>query len=67
MRRINPYRFAFFLVVAATLAVGALEAWGAIVDSHEFDPRLVLGLALILIPLYVMKRRSEKANRDSSP
>lgn len=62
----NPYSLTFFLVLAATIAVGALETWGALVQDHGFDPMLTLSMSLVLIPLYVMKKRSDQSNESSS-
>jgi hypothetical protein len=66
MKWTNPYSFTFFLVLAATIAVGGLETWGALVQDHEFDPLLTLSGSLMLIPLYIMKRRSEQSKEASS-
>jgi hypothetical protein len=62
----NPYSFTFFLVVAATAVVGVLEAWGAFVHNNGFDPLLTLVMSLMLIPLYIMKQRSDQSNASSS-
>ena len=62
----NPYSFTFFLVVAATVVVGVLEAWGAFVHNNGFDPLLTLVMSLMLIPLYIMKQRSHQSNASSS-
>jgi hypothetical protein len=62
----NPYSFTFFLVLAATIAVGGLETWGALVQDHEFDPLVTLSMSLLLIPLYIMKRRSDQSKETSS-
>jgi len=62
----NPYSFTFFLILLATIAVGALEAWGALVQDHGFDPLLTLSMSLMLIPLYILRKRSGQSNEISS-
>lgn len=66
MNEINPYRVAFFLVLAATVAVGALEFWSAFFHNGVFDPLLTLVMSLMLIPLHIMKKRSDQSNEASS-
>lgn len=62
----NPYSFTFFLVLLATIAVGALETWGALVQDYGFDPLLTLSMSVMLIPLYIMKKRSDQSNETST-
>ena len=66
MNSLNPYSFTFYLVLAATVVVGALEAWGALVQGHGFDPSLTLSMSVMLIPLYVMKNRADQSSDSSS-
>lgn len=62
----TPYTLAFYVVLAATVVVGALEAWGAFVQDHGFDPLLTVSLSLMLIPLYVAKNRADPCNESST-
>jgi hypothetical protein len=62
----NPYSLTFSLVFAATIAVGTLETWGALVQERGFDPLLALSMSLMLIPLYILKKRSDQSNEASS-
>jgi len=66
MNSLNPYSFTFYLVLAATVAVGALEASNAFVLGNGFDPSLTLSMSLLLIPLYVLKNRADQSNESSS-
>lgn len=62
----NPYSFTFFLVLLATIAVGALGTWGVLVQDQGFDPLLTLSMSLMLIPLYIMKKQSDQSTETSS-
>jgi hypothetical protein len=66
MNSLNLYSFTFYLVLAVTVGVGALEAWGALVQDHGFDPLLTLSMSLMLIPLYFLKNRADQSNKASS-
>jgi len=62
----NPYSFTFFLVLAATVVVGALEVSDALVRGGELDPLLTLSMSVMLIPLYIAKNRAGQSNESSS-
>ena len=66
MNQITPYSIAFYLVLAATVAVGALEASNAFVSGSGFDPSLTLSISLLLIPFYIAKKRADQSNESSS-
>jgi len=66
MHFLNPYSFTFYLTLAATVVAGALEAWGALVQGHGFDPSLTLSMSVMLMPFYVMKKRADQSNESSS-
>lgn len=66
MNRTDPSSVAFFLVLAATVVVGILEAWSAFVQNDGFNSLLVLPMVLMLIPLYIAKNRADQSNESSS-
>ena len=66
MNWLNPYSFTFYLVLAATVVVGALEASNVFVKGNEFDPLLTLFMSLMLIPLYIAKNRADRSKESSA-
>jgi len=66
MNSLNPYSFAFYLILAAMVVVGALEASGALIQGHEFDSSSMLLVSVMLIPFYVMKKRTDQSNESFS-
>ena len=66
MNGLNPYSFTFYLILAATVVIGALEASNVLVHGKEFDPLLPLSASLMLIPFYIAKNRADQVNESSS-